>query len=434
MNTSLPPTFSASVYPAALRLTLYARLLFATALTALLLWAYGTDQPWPLLPLALVAFTLAAAGGLLAVYAGSERRHLMEWGLCIDMLVLTEWLYWSGGVTNPMVSLYLPPVLLAALLCSPRFAWLLTFFAAGAYLLLFRYHQPFPIVSDQPDRLFQIHIGGMWLTFVLSAVLITACITRLISELNRKTAELHQAHTRQQQNEQILGIGIEAAHLAHRLSTPLNSLMLLNDDWQSRRDLPAEMAEDLQLMQQLLGECRDSLWQLKPKQAAVSSEWQTVYLYQTLQTQLAQWHNLRPEVVYHWQQHSPIAPDLEVCIDPLFWSALLNILNNAADAGGQEITVETRLDDNLWTIGIRNRSGCLSESQLQAAGLNAQESDKPAGLGMGVLLSHATLARMGGSLSLSNHPSGGVYAEIRLPLTLCPASEKERRHAAFPTD
>ena len=105
MNTSLPPTFSASVYPAALRLTLYARLLFATALTALLLWAYGTDQPWPLLPLALVAFTLAAAGGLLAVYAGSERRYLMEWGLCIDMLVLTEWLYWSGGVTNPMVSL-----------------------------------------------------------------------------------------------------------------------------------------------------------------------------------------------------------------------------------------------------------------------------------------------------------------------------------------
>ena len=72
---------------------------------------------------------------------------------------------------------------------------------------------------------------------------------------------------------------------------PMYKVMLLNDDWQSRRDLPAEMVEDLQLMQQLLGECRDSLWQLKPKQAAVFSEWQTVHLYQTLQTQLAHWHN-----------------------------------------------------------------------------------------------------------------------------------------------
>ena len=425
-------TFSATVYPLALRWISHARFAFVVALGMLLLWAYWAQQPFAFVPLVVSAGTLLLANMVLLLYQHHHPTppYLLEWGLCVDMMVLTEWLYWSGGVANPMVSLYLPPILLAALLCSRRFAWWLTLFASGVYLLLFLFHQPLPLVSQQPERLFQIHIGGMWLTFVLSAILITACITQLIQRLNQQTAQLHHAHTRQQQNEHILGMGIEAAHLAHQLSTPLNSLILLNEDWLAQNDWSPAMQKDLRLMQHLLYQCREHLWQLKPKQT-LSSANQAVWLYASLQKQLAQWHNMRPDVVYHWQQHSPIMPDYYVSLAPLFWSALLNILNNAADAGKQEITLETRLIDELWLIGIRNSSGCLSEAQLQAAGLNAQTSSKPAGLGVGVLLSHATLARMGGSLSLHNQPTGGVYAEIRLPLTYCPMPEKAKKDATL---
>ncbi len=55
---------------------------------------------------------------------------------------------------------------------------------------------------------------------------------------------------------------------------------------------------------------------------------------------------------------------------------------------------------------------------MARAGLAPLESAKPAGLGLGMMLSHATLARLGGTLSLDNRAEGGVHARITLPLAL----------------
>jgi two-component system sensor histidine kinase RegB len=73
-------------------------------------------------------------------------------------------------------------------------------------------------------------------------------------------------------------------------------------------------------------------------------------------------------------------------------------------------------DNGDWELGVHNRSGVLSDAQLRRAGLDQFDSGKPAGLGLGVWLSHATLSRLNGRLELSNHAEGGVYARILLPL------------------
>lgn len=415
------PSFSQSAYAPVLLFTLRARWLFIILMLAALLVPLALGWPVPWLPLALTLLFLVSINGLLHywLYSHHSQQCMMELGLLADVLMLTELLYLTGGIANPMASLYLPPLLLAALVCSARFAWGLALFCISAYFALFHIHLPFPIPVNDPDWLLRLHMGGMWLTFALSAALITACITWLIQALNWREKQLQRAHAHQQQNEQVLSLGIEAAHTAHKLSTPLNNLLLLVDELQARDDLPADAADDVALMQTQLLQCRDVLWQLKPKQNP-QARLQESWLYATLAAQLCHWRNLRPDVRYHWQQRSPIEPDLCVSLDPLFWSAFLNILNNAADAGEQEVALETEIHQQTLIIGIRNRSGFLSDAQLHHAGLNAQASDKPAGLGMGVLLSHATLSRMHGSLTLHNHRDGGVYAEIRLPLTLCP--------------
>ncbi len=391
------------------------------AMLLLRLWQW--PLPWALLA-GVVVFVAGVNLTLLWLQrTGVAAERLVRWGLWADVLALTEILLLTGGSTNPMTSLYLLPILMAALTCSPRFAWALTSGSLLAYFLLFFWHLPFPLVSDDPNTLFRVHIGGMWLTFALSAALIAGWVSWLIRALNWREARLQQAHAQQRQSEQILSLGMEAAHTAHRLSTPLNSLFLLADELNQRTDLPAEARADVHLMQQQLQQCREVLWQLKTDPTEANGT-QAVPLYAGLQAQLAAWHNLRPDVRYQWQAHSPVEPEVWVYLDPLFWSACVNIWNNAADAGAHQVDIETRmLPEQVFVLGIRNRSGCLSEQQLQQAGLNAQHSDKPAGLGMGVLLSHATLARQGGSLSLSNHAEGGVYAEIRLPVRLAAAPD-----------
>jgi two-component system sensor histidine kinase RegB len=105
-----------------------------------------------------------------------------------------------------------------------------------------------------------------------------------------------------------------------------------------------------------------------------------------------------------------------VAFDPRFWPAFFNLLNNAAEAGGGEVELSVASSDGWLTLQIRNRRGSLSPAQLARAGLAPLDSSKPAGLGLGVMLSHVTLSHLGGELNLDNDPQGGVCATLRLPL------------------
>ncbi|KMJ52374.1 histidine kinase, partial [Vogesella sp. EB] len=88
----------------------------------------------------------------------------------------------------------------------------------------------------------------------------------------------------------------------------------------------------------------------------------------------------------------------------------------AADAGGGEVELDAAIADGQLQLRIRNRRGRLSAAQLARAGLAPLDSDKPAGLGLGVMLSHVTLSHLGGELRLENDAAGGVCATLRLPL------------------
>lgn len=420
------PAFSA------LKFVLMVRWLFVVALAGTL---FFTDKLLPVLDWELYALLLLLllVNGLMTGLAlwRPGLAGLKEVGLLVDILLLTAMVYYSGGAMNPATSLYLFPLLIAALTCAPAFAWSCVGLAVAAYLSLFYWYRPLASIMDQTEHaahaasaahvepllnghLFDLHLLGMWLTFSLSAVLITASVSWLMRLLARKEQQLQLAYQKQQEQEQFLLLGIESASVAHQLSTPLNNLFLLGEELAAEPGLTADGQEHLTLLQQQLLLCRDVLWQLKHK---AESGAKPVYFYQQLQAYLARWANLRPDVHCAWTV--PNEPDPCVWLDDLFWSALLNIMDNAADAGENRVELHTRINSDLTlNMGIYNRQGHLSDEQLAQAGLNQQESEKAAGLGMGVWLAHATFSRLKGSLTLRNHPDGGVHAHIQVPLQL----------------
>ncbi|MDO5686909.1 MAG: HAMP domain-containing sensor histidine kinase [Neisseria sp.] len=411
----MPP---ASQQAGVFRLLYRARFVVAALLFALCAGAplMGETVVLPLLPLLQIALFLLLVN---AVAIFLQRRNvslllLIECTLLADVLALSEMLVFTGGTSNPLTFLYLLPVLTAALSCPPRFAWGLAFLTSAAYFVLFFVHRPFPVFTEEPEHLLRIHLIGMWLTFLLSAGLITGWVSWLSQSVRERELRLTAAYKRQQENEYWLHLGVEAANMAHQLSTPLNNLILLCDELQQDDTVADVAAADLSVMNEQLQTCKEILWQLKHPAPEAA---RPLLLYSELAARLAQWHNLRGDTRCVWHRHADDAADYRVWLDASFWSAFLNILNNAADAADGEIDLYTHmLHDGTWEVGIHNRHGYLSEEQLSKAGLDMLESEKPAGLGLGVRLSHATLSQLSGSLTLDNHPAGGVYARIRLPL------------------
>ena len=58
--------------------------------------------------------------------------------LLVDLAALTAIFYFSGGATNPFVSMYLLPLAMGAVLLAQQWVWFLTLIAVAVYSLLIK--------------------------------------------------------------------------------------------------------------------------------------------------------------------------------------------------------------------------------------------------------------------------------------------------------
>jgi two-component system, sensor histidine kinase RegB len=135
---------------------------------------------------------------------------------------------------------------------------------------------------------------------------------------------------------------------------------------------------------------------------------------QLLAATLDEWQLLRPAVHCRYRS-SGAQPAPQFRADPALRAALLNLLNNAADASPDEIDVHAHWDDRNFTLEIHDHGQGLTPEAAARAG-SAFFTTKQEGRGLGLFLANATVERMGGKVRLFNREGGGATTEIILPL------------------
>ena len=95
--------------------------------------------------------------------------------------------------------------------------------------------------------------------------------------------------------------------------------------------------------------------------------------------------------------------------------ALVNVLNNAADASPSEVELDASWSADTLKLQISDRGPGLDAEMYNRLG-KAPVSTKPEGMGVGLFLAHATINRLGGRLAVRNRRHGGSTFEITLPL------------------
>ena len=97
--------------------------------------------------------------------------------------------------------------------------------------------------------------------------------------------------------------------------------------------------------------------------------------------------------------------------------AIFNVLNNAAEASPDAVSIAARWSDQILDIEIRDRGAGLDSGLRAIIGKNpVPTGGTKDGLGIGVFLSKAIVDRLGGRLKLDDVDDGGVCARIELPL------------------
>lgn len=369
----------------------------------------------PLLWAGIAALALFNAYASARVY-GAAADTASDWEVCLHILVDIAALTWmiamSGGMENPFASLFLIPIAVAILALPPRLMGLAAITSGAGYFASTLFGRELPPVAGMLGGTFGLHKVGMLANFVVSAAVIVFFFTRMTAAWRRSEREVAQLREQFARNEGIVALATHAASVAHELNTPLGTLTLMVDDRVHEASSPADR-EEFTTMKSLLEICRDRVRQLA---APAGSDGRTGRLERVnLDLVIQQWQLVRPTVELH--RTGSVAGFEKV--DPAVGHLLQALLNNAADAGEQagiaRVDLHLSSDEQGLHGEIRDYGVGFDQAQPPLPGALFRTS-KPDGLGIGLALSHATVERLGGALSMQATDGRGVRVEFNLPM------------------
>lgn len=379
------------------------------------------DVALPLAPMLAVLLLMAgfnawlrwrAAGGEIAA-AGDLFGQV-----CVDLAALGVLLYFSGGAANPLISLLLIPVAVAALSLPGRFVAAVALLAVAIYSLLMWHYLPLAIYD--PERAARLHLAGMWLTFVVSATLIAWFVARMTESLLERDRSLAAAREQALRDERVVALGAMAAGAAHELGTPLGTIAVLVGELERDPALDAEARADLALVLEQLALCKDIIGSMASRAGALPAERLRVEdAIAWLEGVRARWHAVRPRACSRLVVE-PCHVEARVAIDPALEQAVANLLNNAADADCGEVRIGVACDAAKLRLTICDDGPGFPPEILRGGGREPVPA-RPGGAGIGLFLAFSVVERMGGAIALDNPATGGGRATIELPL-LSPAA------------
>jgi two-component system sensor histidine kinase RegB len=404
------------------------RIVIMVSLSLVIIILRKAAIPLQVTPLLLSIGSLGLLNGLAWLHLRTKQHtHSITLFLQLlgDLTAFSFLFYFSGGYSNPFIWMYLLPITVAAVALSPSYTWFIACLSITCYTILIFFHVPLSHLHLHAGSAFNqavpldIHLIGMWLGFVVSAIIIAIFIARIGKNLRDYDQKIAQVREKALESERLLALGTQAASAAHELGTPLATMHIINqeliDDYANQQDLVSQLTiMDTQIMR-----CKEILSGMTEEAGhARANNIDAIHLKTFIAQAISRWQDTRPEteLIVKIQDSQNNQDDPLIIVDSTLTRAILNVLDNAADESSAQIIFKATWDKKHVFITIRDFGKGLSDDTQAKLGSPFFPSKKNTGMGLGVYLTQMSLAKYEGELTLENHPEGGVNTMIKIPL------------------
>ncbi|WP_374089723.1 ATP-binding protein [Methylomicrobium lacus] len=374
--------------------------------------------------------------------------------LTIDVLGIAAFMYLTGGASNPIIWVFLLPLIVTAIMLPQSYAWYMVVLTTSMYTILIAYNIPLPSIEPHmpdPERLhpdmphysmllnayatsdrhyYDLHMFGMWFGFVFSAGLVAFFVVELAKTLKSQERSLAIARENALRDERVIALGTLAASAAHDMGTPLGTIAIVAHEL--RQDFPQhrfpDLHEKIDIMQQQVDRCKQALSVMSASAGEIRAEsGRVMRVAAYIDDVINLWRTQKSTVKLNFFIDPDTVDEAEIIAERTLTHALINILNNAADASGDNrkgIEFHVAWDLRLLHIKIRDYGPGFPPEMVESAGRQPLVSRKR-GLGVGLFLTYSTISRLGGTIRLYNAEPHGACVDITLPLLHAEPSEEE---------
>jgi two-component system sensor histidine kinase RegB len=355
----------------------------------------------------LIVLNVVTWGALQRGAVATPGRILFQ--LTCDIAALSGMLALTGGAWNPMVPILFVHTGLGALLLEGQLSLIFFGLLIGCLLLLQAFSNiPLGLQGALiPKRILfpaQLVVAGVfWI--------LTAWLSRTLTSM---TSHFEFLRERKTGIDRLRAVGALAAGLSHELATPLNTAQLKLARLARTQELDDNV--DLRTAAEALEHCRDVLRHMAGAPLHPDRLQLEVVDVDEIVSQVCAGIQLEHEEVgIHIHTHGP-APRRALIPAVAFSQALLNLIDNAIEAGGGSENVEVIIDkhDGHTEVAILDRGKGWPDVVRSHVG-EPFVTTKPDGVGLGLYFVHSLAAAVGAELLLEDRSDGGAVARIRFP-------------------
>lgn len=333
--------------------------------------------------------------------------HILADSLLIVILVSL-----SGGASNPFIYYLLVMVAISSTLFEKAVSWLYCFLAISAYTSLLYWD-----IQGHVNHLFsdfQLHLVGMWVNFVGSAILICFFISRLAHALRDRQIRLAQAREEALRQEQLVGIGTLAASTVHALRTPLSTIAILLSDIKMENDNRA-LDADIDLLLKQVDRCQQTTNRLATLADTSDDEKSYEPFVEFIASLKEHYQLINLSVMPIFTIHEPNNDSL-IQNHILLQQAVQSLIDNAIHAAKSQVNIRCGEAAGFLSIEISDDGPGIPPDIAVNWG-KPFFSKKEGGLGVGIFLANSTIERFGGIVTLNaNAKNSGTSVCAKIPL------------------
>ena len=313
--------------------------------------------------------------------------------LLYDTIQLSVLLYLTGGIINPFIILIIAPIIISATYLGAIWTILLSLLSITLIFTLNYFY--IPLEWNEAIIIPRTYQIGLLLSLLIAIIFIAVYVYLFATSARKISNALSEIKLQLSNQKKITEVGSLSAAAVHELSTPLNTIFLVLNDFLKDKKLikNLDVLEDIELLKSEAERCKNILLKLsKNPQNLKDNFLKKVKISDIVKINFEKF-NTNKILKINTNNHV----EKEIIFKDEIMYALGNLIQNAIIYSKKFVFVDIKIKTNIYNIIISDDGPGFSKDIIEKLGQPYVSKNKK-GLGLGIFISKNLIEGLNGEI------------------------------------